>query len=137
MTSSVRRVLLVLLAAIAVFVGAWAVSAPADWYASFPGGGHHWLPMLGPYNEHLSRDVGALYLALAVLSVGAAVRAGDGFLVRLTALAWLAFSIPHLIYHLDHLSHYARIDQAGNVVSLSLFVVVGLFLLLPVRAARP
>ena len=49
---------------------------------TFPGGGRHWLPMLGAYNEHLARDVGALYLALAVLSAGAALRAADGYLTR-------------------------------------------------------
>jgi hypothetical protein len=133
MTSSARRVVLVILAVLATYVGTWAVSAPANWYASFPGGGHHWLPMLGPYNEHLARDVGGLYLALAVLSIGAALRPADGFLVRLTGLAWLAFSVPHLIYHLGHLSHYAMADKVANAVGLSATLVLAMILLLPVR----
>lgn len=95
-----RRWVLVLLALPGAYVGIWAHFLPASWYRSFPGFGRHWLPQLGPYNEHLSRDVGALYLALAVLSAGAAWRAGDTYLVRLTALVWLVFSVPHLIYHL-------------------------------------
>jgi hypothetical protein len=132
MTVSVRRWLLAIVAAVAVFVGAWALSGPADWYASFPGAGHHWLPMLGPYNEHLIRDVGALYLAMAALTVGAALRPADGYLVRLTGVAWLVFSVPHLIYHLGHLEHYATIDRVGNVLSLGAFVLAGAALLLPV-----
>ena len=123
-----------MLAATAVFVGVWAASAPANWYASFPGAGHHWLPMLGAYNEHLSRDVGALYLALAVLSIGAALRAADDFLIRLTGLAWLVFSIPHLIYHLGHLNHFAAADKAGNAISLSVTVVLAAALMLPRRS---
>jgi hypothetical protein len=134
MTVSVRRWVLVVIAAVAVSVGAWALSGPVNWYASFPGAGHHWLPMLGPYNEHLIRDVGALYLGMAALTVGAALRPADGYLVRLTGVAWLVFSVPHLLYHLDHLDHYATIDKAGNVISLGAFVVAGAVLLLPVRS---
>jgi hypothetical protein len=133
MTSSARRVVLVILAVLAAYVGAWAVSAPANWYVSFPGGGHHWLPMLGPYNEHLARDVGGLYLALAVFTVGAALRPADSFLVRQTGLGWLVFSVPHLIYHLGHLSHYAMADKVANAVGLSVVLVLALVLLLPVR----
>jgi hypothetical protein len=136
MTSSARRVVLVILAILAAYVGAWAVSAPANWYASFPGGGHHWLPVLGPYNEHLARDVGGLYLALAVLGIGAALRPADGFLVRLTGLAWLAFSVPHLIYHLGHLTIYPTADKVANAVGLIAVVVLALLLLLPVRVRQ-
>ncbi|HEV7964049.1 MAG TPA: hypothetical protein VGP57_16040 [Actinoplanes sp.] len=133
MTISVRRWLLLILAAIAAYVGAWALLAPAAWYDTFPGAGHHWLPILGAYNEHLARDVGGLYLALAALSVGAAARAADGYLVRLAAIAWLVFSVPHLVYHLGHLGVYAGLDRAGNAVSLSVVVLLGVALLIPVR----
>jgi hypothetical protein len=134
MTVSVRRWLLLILAATAIYVGAWALLAPAGWYDTFPGAGHHWLPVLGAYNEHLARDVGALYLALAALSAGAAGRAADGYLVRLTAIAWLVFSVPHLLYHLGHLDMYAGLDRTGNAVSLSAVVLLGAALLIPVRA---
>jgi hypothetical protein len=136
MTANLRRTLLLLQAATAVFVGAWAAAAPAFWWRSFPGAGHHWLPMLGTYNEHLARDVGALYLALAVVTLGAAARPADDFLVRLTALAWLTFSVPHLLYHLGHLAHYAPVDQIGNVVTLSLVTLVPAVLLAPRRTSQ-
>jgi hypothetical protein len=60
-------------------------------------------------------------------------RAGDGYLVRLTAIAWLVFSVPHLVYHLGHLDMYAGLDRAGNAVSLSAVVLLGVALLAPVR----
>ena len=53
------------------FVGAWAPAAPSSFYADFPFPGRHWVRLLGPYNEHLVRDVGGLYLALLVITVWA------------------------------------------------------------------
>jgi hypothetical protein len=70
---------------------------------------------------------------MAALTVGAALRPADGYLVRLTGLAWLVFSVPHLVYHLGHLEHFGTADRIGNVISLSAFVVAGAILLLPVR----
>jgi hypothetical protein len=128
-----RRGLLWAFTALSTYVGAWALLAPASWWVSFPGAGRHWLPMLGPYNEHLARDVGALYLALAVLTAGAALRASDTFLTRLTATALLVFSVPHFLYHVTHLSHFEPIDQLGNILSLGLFVIVPALLLFPAR----
>lgn len=132
-----RRVLLALLALTAAYVGVWAAFMPTSWYGSFPGFGRHWLPVLGPYNEHLSRDVGALYLALAALSAGAAKRTADAYTVRLTGVVWLVFSVPHLIYHLRHLDMYSGSDRPLNVVALGLFVVAGaVLLMLPGAAPR-
>src|SRR3954454_15175144 len=55
-------------------VGAWALVAPDRFYRSFPGlVGRHWLPPLGPYNEHLIRDFGGLNLGLAAAAVVAGV----------------------------------------------------------------
>jgi hypothetical protein len=125
-----RQIVLAVLAVSAADVGIWAELDPGGWYRSFPGFGLHWLPVLGPYNEHLSRDVGGLYLALLVLSVGAAVRASDTYLVRLTAGAWLAFSIPHLIFHMAHLDMYGARDQVLNMVALGGTVLLAAWLLL-------
>jgi hypothetical protein len=136
MNSPARRWLLWILALLGAFVGIWACFAPLSWYDSFPGLGFRWLPPLGPYNEHLSRDVGALYLALTALSAGAALRPANDYLVRLTGVVWLVFSVPHLIFHLLHLDMYGPLDQVLNVLSLGLFVVLGAALVLPVRAAR-
>ena len=79
----------------------WAVVAPRSFFTAFPGGGHRWVVLDGPYNEHLLRDVGALYLARLVLTLAAARRPAPD-LVRLTGEVWLVFSVPHLAYHSAH-----------------------------------
>jgi hypothetical protein len=134
MTPLIRRLALWFLALQAAFVGSWAALAPESWYQSFPGFGRHWLPVLGLYNEHLARDVGTLYLGLMVLSVGAAFRAGDSYLVRLTGASWTVFNALHLIYHVDHLDMYAGFDWWANLISLVITLLAGVVLLSPAEA---
>jgi hypothetical protein len=117
----------------AAFVGGWAAFAPESWFQSFPGFGRHWLPVLGVYNEHLARDVGTLYLGLMVLSIGAAFRVTDGYLVGLTGASWTLFNLLHLIYHVDHLAMYTGFDWWGNVLSLALILLASMALLIPVK----
>jgi hypothetical protein len=120
------------LALSAALVGVWASVAPRSFVRSFPLPGHHWVAPLGPYNEHLTRDVGGLYLALLVVSVWAVVRPESEFL-RLAGVAWLVFSIPHLVFHLGHLDMFGTVDQVGNVTSLGGTVVLAAMLLIPTR----
>jgi hypothetical protein len=61
------RVGMALLAVSPLGVGVWALFAPRSFFQDFPAAGRHWVSALGPYNEHLMRDVGALNLALLVL----------------------------------------------------------------------
>ena len=67
-----QRWALVLLCLSALAVAVPALFAPADFFRSFPLG-RGWVQALPPYNEHLTRDVGGLYLGVAVLFGGAAV----------------------------------------------------------------
>lgn len=115
---------------VAADVGGWAQFAPQSFYRSFPGAGHAWIPPLGPYNEHLIRDVGGLYLALLVISGWAAIRPQPE-LLRVTGAAWAAFSVPHLTFHVFHLSLYRTVDQAGNIVTLGGILILALLLVLP------
>lgn len=111
-------------------VGIWAQLAPASFYRDFPGLGMHWLTVLGPYNEHLTRDVGGLYLALLVMTTGALIRVADAYLVRLCAGAWAVFSAAHLSFHVAHLSMYGTRDQILNVIALGGTLLIALALLL-------
>src|SRR5204863_5711715 len=44
-----------------------------------------------------------------------------------TGLAWLAFSLPHFLYHLEHLSNLASdMDRVLQTVSLGLTVLLAL-----------
>ncbi len=133
-----RRIILAVTAAIGLFVGAWAALWPREFYDAFPGLGRIWIAIDGPFNEHLIRDVGALYLALAGASV-AAIFSRTPDAARAVGVAWTVFGIPHLAYHLAHLESLAPLDVLGNVVSLGGSLALGLALLLPGlrRAARP
>jgi hypothetical protein len=130
MSMRLRQVILVVTAAIGLFVGGWAAFAPRSFYDAFPGLGRIWVAVDGPFNEHLVGDVGALYLALAAASlVAAATRSVAAS--QAVGAAWVVFSVPHLIYHAGHLAGFGLLDQVGQVVSLSSTVVLGIPLLLP------
>jgi hypothetical protein len=118
------RVCLVILLLSAGYVGGWAYLAPHHWYSGFPGFGLRWLPQLGPYDEHLAKDVGAMYLALAVLTLVALCRPRDRALTRIAGVTWLVFNVLHLTYHMTMLGVYGPTDRVLNVVTLSLVVVL-------------
>lgn len=123
------------LAVSAAFVGGWAQFAPRQFYTSFPLPGRHWVSMLGDYNEHLIRDVGSLYLALLAISVWALLRPHEESFL-LVGLAWLVFSVPHLIFHLAHLDRFGTADRVGNLVTLGGTVVLAALLMIPSRHAQ-
>jgi hypothetical protein len=129
------RVVLWLLAASAVLVGGWAQLAPRSFYDDFPGAGRHWVSVDGAYNEHLVRDVGGLNLALAVVTILAAVWLTRS-LVQAASGAWLVYSVPHLVYHAVNLDAYRAFDKFGNMVSLGLAVVAPLALLVATANRR-
>jgi hypothetical protein len=122
------RVLLGVLTASAATVGAWAAFAPRSFYDDFPGLGQMWVAVDGPYNEHLVRDVGALNLALAVVTVCALVTLGRSTIVA-SALAWLAYGLPHFVYHARHLGPFdatqaiAVLASVGSTSALALAVL--------------
>jgi hypothetical protein len=123
-----QRIVLLILLIIATVPGLWAALAPESFYDSFPGAGMHWVAADGPYNRHLITDVGAMYLALVVVTAGALRRPEW---VRLAAAAWLAFGVPHWLYHSAHLGLYGPRDQVLNEVALAGAVVLALLILVP------
>lgn len=123
---SARRIALALLATAAGVVGVWALFAPASFYADFVFG-RGWVRLDGPYNEHLIRDVGALNLALACVTIVAAVKM-DTLLVRLAAGSTVVFAVPHLIYHAGAMAPFTTGDVIAQSVALVLQVVVPVWL---------
>ncbi len=121
--SALTNVALAVLALAGAVPGTWATVAPRSFYDDFPGFGRQWVAADGPFNEHLVRDVGGFFLALAALAIAALVLR-SGVSARLAALAWLVFSIPHTGYHLTHLEVYSALDKILNVVGLSAVVVL-------------
>jgi hypothetical protein len=119
------RVAFWFMAAVETLVGIWAQFFPAGFYTDFPLPGHGWVALLPPYNEHLVRDVGGLSLALVVVLVAGALRA-DRSTTRVAALAMLAFTLPHTVFHAGHLEHFPEPDatiQTVGTIALTLLAV--------------
>ena len=135
-TDTWARIVLGVLAVSSLTVGLWAQFAPKSFYDSFPGAGRHWISVDGPYNEHLIRDVGGLNLALTVVTIAAFVWLGSR-LLRMAAAAWIVYSVPHFIYHLNHLSAYKTGDKVANMVSLGFLMVLPLVLVWISAATSP
>lgn len=114
-------------------IGVWAVLAPRSFYDDFPGGGRSWVSALPPYNEHLVRDVGGLYLALTVVLLAAAVIM-ERRLVIVALVAALVNAVPHFIFHVGHTDGLSTGDQIAQTVSLALVLAVPIALL-PVAIA--
>jgi hypothetical protein len=124
------RVLLGVLTVSATTIGAWAAFAPRSFYDDFPGLGQTWVAVDGPYNEHLVRDFGSLNLALALVTVCALLTLARSTVVA-SALGWLAYGLPHLVYHARHLSPFdvpQAISVLGSVGSTSAAAVAVLWL---------
>jgi hypothetical protein len=134
MNPIIHRICLTVLTVSGAVVGLWAYFAPLNWYDNFPGLGMKWLPAFGPYNEHFAKDVGAMYLALTVLSALAFVYLSNRTLLLVTAASWTVFNLLHLSYHLTMLHMSAPRDAAVSAVTLSLVLLCSVALVIPVRA---
>ncbi|GIF39414.1 hypothetical protein Axi01nite_37250 [Actinoplanes xinjiangensis] len=129
---STKRLTVAALAVTAAVLGVWAAAFPLSFYADFPLPGRHWVSALGPYNEHLTRDVGGLFLALLVLSVWA-LRHPTPTALRVTGGAWTVFTAEHFVWHVLHLDVFPVADRIGNVVALAAMLLASILLLLPDR----
>jgi hypothetical protein len=125
---------LLVLAVSALAVGLWALLVPRSFYDDFPLPGRAWVSTLGPYNEHLVRDVGALNLALGVLLVVAAVVL-ERRLVQASLVAYLAYAVPHFIFHVSTGHAFPLGDNIANLITLGFAVLLPLVLL--VLVGRP
>jgi hypothetical protein len=118
---------LVLLALPQLLIGVWALVSPSGWFETFPGGGRNWLPVYGPYDEHLVTDVGSTFLALGVLLCLAAIWM-DRRLVLAAAIAYLVYQVPHTIFHWANDDALSSGDQIANGIALGLaiFLAIGI-----------
>ncbi len=137
MRETALRIGLAVLAIPSLVIGIWAGFFPRSFYDDFPGLGRMWVAPDGPYNEHLVRDVGELNLALVVVTVAALIWLTP-VLVRAVLGAWLVYSVPHLVYHLRHMSPFGTDDQISIGASLAIVPIVAVVLfVIDVRATRP
>jgi hypothetical protein len=119
-----------------IVVGGWALIAPHSFYDDFPIHSAHWISGLGPYQEHLVRDFGSLYLALGLLFVFSAVVL-DRLLVAAVLGASLVFQVPHFIFHAANTGPFSTTNNAVNLVLLGAGLLLTVMLLGMVFRAAP
>jgi hypothetical protein len=127
----VLRALLAILAAYAGVIGAYAVLAPHVFYDNVVG-----VDLLGPYNQHLTSDVGGLYLGFALLFAwAAATRVRE--LGRAAAAAFTLAQAIHLGYHLAHLEPFTVAEGIEEIAGLlPLLALALLVIILTGKVAR-
>lgn len=125
------RAALWLSAASAAGVGLLAAVAPRAFYDDFPFVGH-WVDRLPPYNEHLTTDVGALYLGFALVLAWAAATLARP-LVQAACAGWILFSLLHLAFHARRLDGFGAGDAVAELASLALVVALPLLALWAIR----
>ena len=116
-------------------VGIWALFLPRSFYEDFPASGRDWVSTLGPYDEHLVRDVGESNLAFGVLLALAAVLP-DRRLVLVSLVAYLVYTVPHFIFHLTQTGAFSVGDNLAQLLSLGFQVALPVAILLGVGLRR-
>jgi hypothetical protein len=107
----VIRAALAILALNELVVGAWNQVDPASFYRYFPT-----VDLTPPFSEHYARDFGGATLGIAALLIVAFIRPRGAFVLP-AAIAYSIFSIPHFVFHLEHL--------AGATAPQVVFLVAG------------
>ena len=127
--SSMRMVRggLLVLSVYALVVGIPALLAPSWFFTEFPLG-RGWVAELPPYNEHLVRDAGALFIGFGVL-LGLAAAQPRPILVRAALIAWTVSAFPHLLFHLTHAADLEWVDAVPELSLLAIGVLLPLALL--------
>ncbi len=132
---AVVRLVSGLLAAVQLTDGLYALLAPRSFFDDFPLG-RGWVEALPAYNEHLTRDVGGLFLATGVVLAAAAVYL-ERRLVIVALGSFLFYSVPHLIFHLFNLEGLSTGDAIAEAVSLAVTVIAPVVVLVMILRAKP
>ncbi|MCP2266878.1 hypothetical protein ACFQHV_13585 [Promicromonospora thailandica] len=111
-------------------VGVWSYAWPQPYFDHFPVFLGEWVSRDGPYNEHLVRDHGAMYLALGAASLYGLARPSQVG-CRLLGIAWTVFGVLHFAYHVTHPHHLPTDEAVGQVVVLAVAVLLALALMVP------
>ena len=100
---------------------------PSNFFEDFPFG-RAWVSELGPFNEHLVTDVGALFCAIGLIALLAAVRV-ERRLSQVVALGWIVFVGPHLFFHATHTKSFSALDNVLQLGVLVLQLLVALYVI--------
>ncbi len=103
--------------------GLQAAFFPRSFFDDFPVG-RGWIAGADPfYGEHLVRDVGALFLAMVVVSIWAW---WEPALCLPVAVAWLVQGTLHFVYHVGHLHGLDGVDKLGILGSLVVVPIIAI-----------
>lgn len=127
----ILRLGLAALALVELVLGVWTAFFPRSFYE---------LPTIDltpPFSEHFMRDFGGATLGIAVV-LGAAAIWPTTRLVVVALLAYLAFAVPHFVFHAAHLEHATASEATQLIVSLvaSVALPIALLVLAAMRAGR-
>jgi len=101
-----------------VSLGPWTPAFPASCCADVPT-----VDLTPPFSEHLMRDFGGATLGLALVLAAAGIWL-ERRLAVVALLAYLAFSLPHLVFHGGHLDGASDLEATVLVALLVASVVV-------------
>ena len=116
------RTVLIVFAVYELILGLWLMIVPKMFYDHVPT--VDWTP---PYSDHLFHDFGTASLGLGIVLAAAAIRF-DRYLTMVALVAYLAYAVPHLVFHLGHLEG----EEPGW--SIALAVALALSALFPASA---
>lgn len=113
------RLQLAILALVQVMVGFWNQAFPASFYREFPT-----VELTPPFSEHYARDFGGATLGIALVLAIALVCPRAVFVIPAT-LAYSLYSIPHLLFHLQHLEGASNLDAVALTGANALTALMG------------
>ena len=118
--------------------GLWGLIAPEHWFDTFPGWAPPLVAAMPPFNEHLATDAAAGLFASGFIAAVAAWSM-QRELVIVSMAAYLAFALPHAVFHLANPSDaLTTSEDAVNVMSLTIAVVIALAVMLEsIRRGSP
>ena len=125
---------LVLLAAPNLAAGVWGLLAPEHWFDNFPGWAPRLVAAFAPFNEHLVSDAAAGLFAAGVAAAGALWWRGRHVVIVAMA-AFLAFALPHALFHLTHPAD-ALSDTEDVVNTATLWLSVAIAVAIMVASLR-
>ena len=80
------------LGALALANGLYMLAAPRSWYLAVPG-----VTTTGPFNQHLIRDIGLIYLLMGTMFLAGTAKLGSRVLLWGAPTLWLC---GHALFHL-------------------------------------
>jgi hypothetical protein len=131
-------VALVALAGPNLAAGVWGSVAPDHWFDNFPGWAPRLVAAFPPFNEHLVSDAAAgLFAAGVAAAIALWWRRREVVIVAM--VAFLAFALPHAMFHLAHPADSLSDDEdLVNTVTLWVAVAIaGAITLVALRSDRP